>query len=452
MRFPSEPAKARRCGICSSTRPAAPLAAAADVQPQILDPERSADGAAHRLLGDRGERAPFHLRARARREPLRPPRPADHHARLRARPHPRRPARLPDQSKTGYSLASTYPGQPASNPADAATLIPGAQGLTFTGRAHEHRAQRPATLRPAVGAIAMPSGDRRPLPGLDQGAAVVWRLRRQAVFKDAQNLRTNSPVRIAGVNVGVVEAIEPTGRRRGRPGDHADRRRGPPDPRDARLQLRPRLFLEGNLFVDVHQAVRARRRRPTATPSRSSRPRSSAARSGADLAPVGRPREPADPAEDGRERVRALRRRAGPAHALRQRRPCIQEHLLRQPSTRRCSGPSRTTCRGWSRTSTRSPRSSPTIGPTSRAWSPAHASSVPAPPKTRRCGPACTSFPVCSGRRRPSSTTSTPASQRSGLRPRRRPQGAHRRSRDRRGHPLIHQLRGLASPRRSCAG
>jgi virulence factor Mce-like protein len=38
--------------------------------------------------------------------------------------------------QTGYSLGQHLtPGQPASNPADAATLIPGAQGLTFTGRA-----------------------------------------------------------------------------------------------------------------------------------------------------------------------------------------------------------------------------------------------------------------------------------------------------------------------------
>jgi phospholipid/cholesterol/gamma-HCH transport system substrate-binding protein len=74
----------------------------------------------------------------------------------------------------------------------------------------------------------------------------------KAVFKDAQNLRSNSPVRIAGVNVGVVREVEPL------PGDGAAvvtmriEDDGRPIHEDARLQLRPRLFLEGNLFVDVH--------------------------------------------------------------------------------------------------------------------------------------------------------------------------------------------------------
>jgi phospholipid/cholesterol/gamma-HCH transport system substrate-binding protein len=73
----------------------------------------------------------------------------------------------------------------------------------------------------------------------------------KAVFKDAQNLRSNSPVRIAGVNVGEVRDVEPL------PGDGAAvvtmriNDDGRPIHEDARFQLRPRLFLEGNLFVDV---------------------------------------------------------------------------------------------------------------------------------------------------------------------------------------------------------
>ena len=89
-----------------------------------------------------------------------------------------------------------------------------------------------------------------------------------AVFRSAQNLRPNSPVRIAGVEVGKVTSVEPPGRLRGL--RRGDRRRpastangsgavvtmeidddGLPLKEDARFELKPRLFLEGNLFVNV---------------------------------------------------------------------------------------------------------------------------------------------------------------------------------------------------------
>ena len=73
-----------------------------------------------------------------------------------------------------------------------------------------------------------------------------------AVVRDAQNLKPGAPVRIAGVEVGKVTGIE-------RESD------GPPAARvtmqlrddalplhkDARLQIRPRILLEGNFFVDL---------------------------------------------------------------------------------------------------------------------------------------------------------------------------------------------------------
>ncbi|PTL60232.1 MlaD family protein [Paraconexibacter algicola] len=74
----------------------------------------------------------------------------------------------------------------------------------------------------------------------------------RAVFSSANNIRTNSPVRVAGVNVGKVTAIE-----RVRPGAEAARvvmaieRKGLPLHTDARMTIRPRIFLEGNFFVDV---------------------------------------------------------------------------------------------------------------------------------------------------------------------------------------------------------
>ncbi len=103
----------------------------------------------------------------------------------------------------------------------------------------------------------------------------------QAVFPSAQNLRTDSPVRIAGVEVGKVtkvehlspEAEQSVDRDRRVRGGHpcpATRRRADPRPTtaaaivtmeikeagrpiktDATFRLLPRLFLEGNLFVDV---------------------------------------------------------------------------------------------------------------------------------------------------------------------------------------------------------
>jgi ABC-type transporter Mla subunit MlaD len=96
----------------------------------------------------------------------------------------------------------------------------------------------------------------------------------RAVFASAQNLRADSPVRIAGVEVGKVTDVEhltiddPDYRAATRdtaqaaPTDAAPGQQaavltmeiddeGRPIHEDARMQLRPRLFLEGNLFVDL---------------------------------------------------------------------------------------------------------------------------------------------------------------------------------------------------------
>src|SRR3954451_3011263 len=74
----------------------------------------------------------------------------------------------------------------------------------------------------------------------------------KAAFKSANNLRKAAPVRIAGVEVGKVTKIE-----RARKGDNGalvtmeiqDKGR-PPHP-DATFKIRPRIFLEGNFFVDI---------------------------------------------------------------------------------------------------------------------------------------------------------------------------------------------------------
>jgi ABC-type transporter Mla subunit MlaD len=74
----------------------------------------------------------------------------------------------------------------------------------------------------------------------------------KATFANAQSLNPKSPVRIAGVEVGQVSKIEPAG-----PGSDASvvtmklKKSALPIHRDARLKIRPRIFLEGNFFVDV---------------------------------------------------------------------------------------------------------------------------------------------------------------------------------------------------------
>ena len=87
-----------------------------------------------------------------------------------------------------------------------------------------------------------------------------------AVFRSAQNLRPNSPVRIAGVEVGKVTSVEPLAESQdsggvGSTGATANGSgavvkmeiddEGLPLKEDARFELKPRLFLEGNLFVDL---------------------------------------------------------------------------------------------------------------------------------------------------------------------------------------------------------
>jgi phospholipid/cholesterol/gamma-HCH transport system substrate-binding protein len=79
----------------------------------------------------------------------------------------------------------------------------------------------------------------------------------KAVFQDAQNIRAKSPVRIAGVDVGEVTKVEHLHDENGDGVDAAvvtmsleDSARPLRD--DATMALRPRLFLEGNLFVDVN--------------------------------------------------------------------------------------------------------------------------------------------------------------------------------------------------------
>jgi virulence factor Mce-like protein len=73
-----------------------------------------------------------------------------------------------------------------------------------------------------------------------------------AYFHDANSIKTRSPVRIAGVDVGKVTKVEAV-----EEGEDAAKvtmeieDKGLPIHEDAQLKIRPRIFLEGNFFVDL---------------------------------------------------------------------------------------------------------------------------------------------------------------------------------------------------------
>jgi phospholipid/cholesterol/gamma-HCH transport system substrate-binding protein len=73
----------------------------------------------------------------------------------------------------------------------------------------------------------------------------------KAVFENSTSIRAGSPVRIAGVNVGKVKSVS-----RFQDTDMAEVEmeitdKGLPIHKDAELKIRPRIFLEGNFFVDL---------------------------------------------------------------------------------------------------------------------------------------------------------------------------------------------------------
>jgi phospholipid/cholesterol/gamma-HCH transport system substrate-binding protein len=74
----------------------------------------------------------------------------------------------------------------------------------------------------------------------------------EAVFQNAPPIQTNSAVRIAGVDVGKVAKVEPLG------GDSPGVRvtmkledNALPIHKDAQVEIRERIFLEGNLFLNI---------------------------------------------------------------------------------------------------------------------------------------------------------------------------------------------------------
>jgi virulence factor Mce-like protein len=72
-----------------------------------------------------------------------------------------------------------------------------------------------------------------------------------AVFQSANSIRPGSPVRIAGVNVGKVKEIKPQEGGNGAVVVMQIDDQGLPLHADATAKIRPRIFLEGNFFIDL---------------------------------------------------------------------------------------------------------------------------------------------------------------------------------------------------------
>ena len=82
----------------------------------------------------------------------------------------------------------------------------------------------------------------------------------KAMFRDVENLKTRSPVRIAGVEVGKVTKVEPKDGGGAAEVTMQLREDALPLREDARAQIRSRIFLEGNFFVDIQPGSPSARR------------------------------------------------------------------------------------------------------------------------------------------------------------------------------------------------
>jgi phospholipid/cholesterol/gamma-HCH transport system substrate-binding protein len=75
--------------------------------------------------------------------------------------------------------------------------------------------------------------------------------RMKAVFESANSIRLNSPVRIAGVDVGKVKKVTRYQNTDMALVEMEIKEKGLPIHKDAQIKIRPRIFLEGNFFVDL---------------------------------------------------------------------------------------------------------------------------------------------------------------------------------------------------------
>ncbi|MEI6446588.1 MAG: MlaD family protein [Actinomycetes bacterium] len=133
---------------------------------------------------------------------------------------------------------------------------PGANGATPNGngaspndaplpkRRRKHNNVRLAAIVLAVMVPALYLGFTKDVP-FKSGFQV------SAVFKTANSIRLDSPVRVAGINVGKVVEVTRYGNTDSAKVTMEFEETGLPIHSDAQLKIRPRIFLEGNFFVDL---------------------------------------------------------------------------------------------------------------------------------------------------------------------------------------------------------
>jgi ABC-type transporter Mla subunit MlaD len=120
--------------------------------------------------------------------------------------------------------------------------------MTRTGRQSDHNSR---WTRFRVGLLAIVLISIGVYFGFTKDIPFTHGYQLHAVFESSNNLRPGSPVRIAGVNVGKVKSVD-----RYKDTNLTDvtmeiNGDGLPIHRDATLKIRPRIFLEGNFFVDL---------------------------------------------------------------------------------------------------------------------------------------------------------------------------------------------------------
>jgi phospholipid/cholesterol/gamma-HCH transport system substrate-binding protein len=106
----------------------------------------------------------------------------------------------------------------------------------------------------AAGAIALAVIAVGAYFGFTKANPFAQRFEFSAAFRSANDIKPKSPVRVAGVNVGKVTKVEPVKGASDGAGAivHMELEdKALPLHEDVQLKVRPRIFLEGNWFVDV---------------------------------------------------------------------------------------------------------------------------------------------------------------------------------------------------------
>jgi phospholipid/cholesterol/gamma-HCH transport system substrate-binding protein len=119
------------------------------------------------------------------------------------------------------------------------------------------RRRRSGTSTVTIGLIALAIVLVATFLGFTKDIPFTHGFRVKGVFESANSLRPNSPVRIAGVQVGKVKKVEPK--------EGTDqalvtmelKSNGLPIHEDATAKIRPRIFLEGNFFIDLRPGTSA---------------------------------------------------------------------------------------------------------------------------------------------------------------------------------------------------